>query len=195
MLMADDLLGGSTCFRFARVCDMGHKRHVGHDWFSTHRNIAKGIASIDKTSKYKENIKTKILLFTYLNCEIFHLSGLPSQNSSKSPSHEDHESNVRHQGRPCTSFHLHNRPSIAIPSKLATQIPPLSLTLVAPKLNSLSPSSTLSMISAKVLTYTAPPNRPSQNTTMKIIHTEGMKKYRECRIRRARLRICKREGA
>ncbi|KAI6763867.1 hypothetical protein HG530_007656 [Fusarium avenaceum] len=57
------------------------------------------------------------------------------------------------------------------------EIPPLSLTVVAPRLNSLSSAGTFSMISAKQLTYTAPPSRPSQKTTKKTMYTEGRKKY------------------
>jgi hypothetical protein len=81
-----------------------------------------------------------------------------------------------------------------MPIKLATQMPPLSLTLVAPRLNSRSSSRTSFIIFANVLTYTKPPRSPSQKMIRKMRYTEGRKKNRECSVRRARLAIWRREG-
>lgn len=61
-------------------------------------------------------------------------------------------SNVLHQPLPLFTLISQSRPSIAMPIKLAMQIPPESLTLVAPRENSRSSEGTLSIIEAKVLT-------------------------------------------
>ena len=58
----------------------------------------------------------------------------------------------RHQSLPCRTCQSQSHTSIAMPRNPAMQIPPLSLTVVALKLNSRSAMGTLSMISANVLT-------------------------------------------
>lgn len=57
-----------------------------------------------------------------------------------------------HQALPLATCLPQSQGSTNMPINPATQIPPLSLTLVAPKLNSRSPSSIFSIISANVLT-------------------------------------------
>jgi len=54
------------------------------------------------------------------------------------------------------------------------QMPPPSLNVVAPRLNSPSPAGTRSKMSAKVLTKTRP-SRPSQNTTTNTSYADEMK--------------------
>ena len=60
--------------------------------------------------------------------------------------------NLRHQSRPCATCQLQSPVSIAIPKKPATQMPAESLTVAAPRLNSLSSEGISSPILRNVLT-------------------------------------------
>jgi len=99
-----------------------------------------------------------------------------------------------HHVLPPSTCHLHNAPSSHKPKNPAIHIPPESATVTAPKLYSRSVPVRSSLILAKVLTYTAPPNSPSQNITRKTIYTFGINGYRAWSVNRARLRHCSREG-
>lgn len=111
-----------------------------------------------------------------------------------SPPHVQLALILRHQSRPCSTCQSHNQTSITIPKNPAMQIPPLSLTDVAPRLNSRSSTGTFSMISANVFTYTAPPSNPSQNITANTIYTDGIKFNNACSVSSTKFPTCRKQG-
>lgn len=77
------------------------------------------------------------------------------------------DQSILHHPLPLRTCHAQTTPSSTLPKIPAPKIPALSLTVTAPRLNSLSFSSTSSLTAANVLTYTNPPKSPSQKMMAK----------------------------